>query len=469
MTSATQADAASGFQFEGSMSKEVLRSFASRAITHQGLCIDGTSPDPIFEEDLRMVCNMGAKLIGRAAFYSWSGNMTAEQIDTHYRIAKERAAAVHAVDPEIILQAGVFEIAYEQTVNNTVIPAPVFEQFGLPAEKRTFRYLDMVFPAGTRDVLYGMDSGIGCWGNPSSGVPDITQLETKMYFYHCITRYIDAGYEAFHMGQADKMMLYRGNAYAHHWDAVLAPARAYAKTQARRGIALFDNHTAVDSAGIMVGDRLLFDIQGAGMVPDETVQEDGALKCRLKHYDECRISWIGRSGGGIHPLGFEIEVNFTIIELDNYGRSSRIAPGVATPQDFYNWGYDDVTWFALQPEWYRNQFLQECDAFLCNTAKILDSEGKQQYFLQPVCRRVVTYYPTMLYKPSPNCDRDAVLRYLKEEKTEVADNGDGSYTLTVKGDYRSNTQSDSCPNGFNQEGTIRKIFLGRAAHPAGSA
>jgi hypothetical protein len=105
--------------------------------------------------------------------------------------------------------------------------------------------------------------------------------------------------------------------------------------------------------------------------------------------------------------------------------------------------------------------LQECDAFLCNTANILDSEGKQQYFLQPVCRRVVTYYPTMLYKPSENCDMDAVLRYLKEEKTEVADNGDGSYTLTVKGDYRSNTQSDSCPNGFNQESTIREIFLGR--------
>ena len=34
-------------------------------------------------------------------------------------------------------------------------------------------------------------------------------------------------------------------------------------------------------------------------------------------------------------------------------------------------------------------------------------------------------------------------------------------SLMVKGDYRSNTQSDSCPNGFNQEDTIRKIFLGR--------
>lgn len=459
MKSATQADAASGFQFEASMSKEVLRSFASRAITHQGLCVVGTSPDPIFEEDLRMVCNMGAKYIGRAAFYSWSGNMTAEQIDTHYRLAKERAAAVHAVDPEIILQAGIFEIAYEQTVNNTVIPAQVFEIFGVPAETRTFRYRDMVFPAGTRDVLYGMDTGIGCWGDLSSGVPDITQLETKMYFYHCITRYIDAGYEAFHMGQAEKMMRYQGNDDAHHWDAVLAPARAYAKTHARRGLALFDNHDALDSTGIMIGDRLLFDMQGAGMVPDETVQEDGVQKCRITHYDDCRVSWIGRSGGGRHPLGFDIEENFTIIEFDNYGPSSH--PGVSNPQEFFPWGYDDVTWFALQPEWYRNQFLLECDAYLSNTGKILDSEGKQQYFLQPVCRRVVTAYPTMLYKPSPNCDLDAVLRYLKMEKTEVADNGDGSYTLTVKGDYRANTQSDICPNGGNQENTIRKIFMGR--------
>ena len=55
---------------------------------------------------------------------------------------------------------------------------------------------------------------------------------------------------------------------------------------------------------------------------------------------------------------------------------------------------------------------------------------------------------------------DAVLHYLKQENTEVAADGAGSYRLTIKGDYRANTQSDACPNGGNQEKTIRKIFLG---------
>jgi len=455
---ATQANAATSFQFKGSMPKEVLRSFASRAITHQGFCVVGTEPDPIFEEDLRMICNMGAKYIGRAAMYSWSGNMSAEAIDTHYRIAKEKAEAVHAVDPEIILQAGIFEIAYEQTVNNTAIPAYVLETFGQPIEERNFCYEKVVFPAGTKN-RDGNDNGIGCWGNDASGVPDITQLETKMYFYYSITRYIDAGYEAFHMGQAEKMLLNRGNDYAYHWDEVLTPARAYAKEHARRGIALFDCHDAIDSPGLMVGDRLLFDIQGAGMCPDETVFEDGAQKCRIVHYDDCWLSWIGRSGGGKHPLGFDIEENFTIIEFDNYGQNGN--PGVPTYQNFWNWGYDDVTWFALQPEWYRNQFLLECDSYLSNTEKILDSEGKQQYFLQPVCRRCVVEYPKMQYTPSADCDMNGVMRYLEKEETEIADNGDGSYTLTIKKDYRSNTQSDICPNGGNQEATIRKIFLGK--------
>lgn len=40
---------------------------------------------------------------------------------------------------------------------------------------------------------------------------------------------------------------------------------------------------------------------------------------------------------------------------------------------------------------------------------------------------------------------------------EVAN--DGSIQLKTVGFYRANRQSDGCPNGFNQEDTIRRIFL----------
>lgn len=463
MKPATQASAATKFTFNGSMSKEVLRNYASRAVTHAGLCVENLAEDPIFTEDLRMLRRIGAKYIGRAAYYSWGGNLSAADIEKHYKIAKEKADLVHKADSEIILQAGIFEIAYKGTVNATAIPSYVFEAFGLPVEKRNFRFTDIVFPKGTKDKN-GTDNGIGCWGNDGSGVPDITQTETKMYFYYQITRYIDAGYEAFHMGQAEKMMLYRGNSYATHWDELLTKARKYAKTHARRGIALFDCHTAIDSNGIKVGDNLVFDIQGAGIVPNETKTENGALMCEISDYKKCWLSWIGRSAGGKHPLGFTIENNFTILEFDNYGGNGK--PGVATKNAFYNWGFDDVTWFATQPEWHRNQFLKECDTYLKKNN--LDSSGKQQYFLQPSCRRVITpgvgYYPEMTYTPGSYFSSDFMFDYAEKEKTDINyNNSKNTYTLTVKKDYRANRQSDGCPNGFNQEDTIREIFLGKNA------
>ena len=143
------ASAASRFTFsDGKMSQETLRAYCSRAVTLAGFCVENTEPDPIFEEDLRMLKRIGAKFIGRSAYYSWGGNMSNAQVEQHYRIAKERAEQVHKVDPEIILQAGVFEIIYKGTVNNTPIPSHVFEAFGLPVEKRNFRYDDMVYTSG---------------------------------------------------------------------------------------------------------------------------------------------------------------------------------------------------------------------------------------------------------------------------------------------------------------------------------
>jgi len=454
----TKTMAASEFSFNGSMSKEVLRNYVSRAVTFQGFAVEDNTRDSIFEEDLRMIRNIGAKYIGRSAFYSWGGNMTAAQIENHFAIAKQQAAKAHAADPELILQAGVFEIAYEDTVNNTPIPAYVFKAFGQPVTSRNFSYSKIVFPRGTRDAS-GTDTGIGCWGNDVSGVPDITKLETKMYFYYQITRYIDAGYEAFHMGQAEKMMLYRGNSYASHWDELLTKARSYAKTHARRGIALFDCHTAFNSGGIKVGNRLIFDIQGAAAVPNETIRSNGAMMCELTSKNQSWLSWIGSSAGGIHPLGFNVENNFTIIEFDNYGGNGN--PGVATHDAFYNWGMDDITWFATQPEWYRNLFLLESADYL--KENFLDSRGKQQYFLQPCCRRVITpdamYFPEIVYTPGKNYKQSFLKNYAQKENFSIEQSSSSkNILLVVKEFYRANKNSDACPNGFSQEDTIKKIF-----------
>jgi hypothetical protein len=441
------------FTFNGSMSKDVLRAYASRSVT-SWLLMTGDQPDPIFEEDLRMTLRIGAKYLGRAASYSWSGNMSAAQIDEHFKQAKAGAAIIHQADPEIILEAGVFEIAYQGTVNATPIPSWVFQDFGLPVVTRNFRYEDVVFPTGH-------ELGPGFWGTgPSGAVPKIANVEAQMYFYYSICRYIDAGFEAFHLGQIE-LMMNRQNAHdAVEWDRVTTLARAYAKKHARRGVALFDGHVELNTGGLKVGNRLIMDLQPAGLVPNETQNENGIMKCSVEGYDKCWLSWIGRSIGGEHPLGWTTDHNISIIEFDNYGGNGN--PGVATPCAFFNWGYDDITWFTLQPESYRNQYLKECSDYF--KSHWLDSQGKQVYFIQPSLRRTITANQTITYKPGVYFNESFVMDYFGKERINYDyDPQNKTYILTVTGDYRANRQSDGCPNGSGQEDTIREIFIGKDA------
>ncbi|MBP5274154.1 MAG: hypothetical protein ILO36_04370, partial [Abditibacteriota bacterium] len=389
---------------KGRMDKETLRAYCSRAVS----CLDlVTGEDDVFEEDLRMLLNIGAKYIGRAATYSWSGNMSYAAIEEHYKKAEQRAAACHKKDPQMLLQAGLFEIIYRDTANNTPIPPHVFRAFGLEPETRNFDYEKMI-------KTYGPDAASKRpWGNDASAVPDIRKLETRMYFYLQITRYIDAGYEAFHLGQAEKMAGYDPKNYK-YWDKVTSLGRKYARKHARRGLALFDCHTAITSGGMKIGDRHICDVIGAGIVPDETEYKNGAYMCRICDYHDCWLQWIGRSAGGIHPLGFRVENNFTILEFDNYGGSGK--PYEPTFQAFFNWGFDDITWFALQPEWYRNPFLMECDVFLKNHN--LDSRGRQQYFLQAPCRRCITEKPVLAYRIKDPSQTENVERLLSLERAK---------------------------------------------------
>lgn len=155
----------------------------------------------------------------------------------------------------------------------------------------------------------------------------------------------------------------------------------------------------------------------------------------------------------------------TLLEFDNYGPApADIKRGVATPSAFWNWGYDDITWFALQPEWYRNEFLLYLDNFM-KTHKTVN--GKQVYFPMMPMRRVITPapdYPVAVYKPGEKFSVDFLFDYGSSEKIGINFKKDFNlFQLTTKLFYRVNRQSDGCPNGFGQEDTIRRIFLGKNA------
>jgi hypothetical protein len=98
------------------------------------------------------------------------------------------------MDPDIILQGAIFEIV-TRDVDNVAIPASVFKEFGLMPEARNFRY---------KDMLYSFRRRVDHWGEGAS-VPDMSRLETRMWFFYLGKRWIDMGLEAIHFGQVEIM------------------------------------------------------------------------------------------------------------------------------------------------------------------------------------------------------------------------------------------------------------------------
>ena len=444
---------------DGKMTKEVLRNYLSRAVSFQGLCVENTTKDALFEEDLRMIKRIGAKFIGRTAFYSWGGNLTYNEIEYHFKIAEEQAKKAHEIDPELLLQAGVFEIMFEGTVNSTPIPEWVLKEFGQEETKRNFSFEKMLPP---KDSKFGR----GYWGGKmDAAVPYIGSVETQMYTYYLISRYIDAGFEAVHLGQVEFITNLDDNQLP-KWDVVLTKARTYAKEHARRGIVLFDGHKELHSNNFKIGDRMLFDNYACGAVTHETEVVNGAECAELLHCKDRSVSWIGRTPGGIHPLGFYMDKAFTLTEFDNFDGTCGVGvPHTITYNDVFCWGYDIITWFATQPEWYRNQYLLECDKFLKSME--LDEEGNQTYFMQHACRRVIC--PEKDDRPviKFNVGKDFDFKNLEELfKTEAInwefDENSGELTMIQEKQslYRANYRSKECVIGSNQEDTIRSLFLG---------
>jgi hypothetical protein len=108
------------------------------------------------------------------------------------------------------------------------------------------------------------------------------------------------------------------------------------------------------------------------------------------------------------------------VEFDNFGGTR--TPGKASQAErasIYVWGYDEITWFAQQPESYRNEWLR----YAWNWLKEHDKDG----FLEMPCGRMLTHGPA------------------------VEGGGNARW-------YFANTRSGANPQGFSQEETIKAIW-----------
>jgi len=373
------------YKFDGSISKKVLENYLSRSITMMDL-LSGVGD---VDDNIRMLLNIGAKYAGRT-LYVWGDESRQPRMLVR---ARDIAQKIHAEDPDMILQAGIYEIITKD-VEKVPVPDWIFEEFGLSAKRRNFNYEAMIYPNG-----HGKDH----WSKGAS-IPDMSQLETRMWFFYAAATYIDVGIEAIHFGQVEIMDNNDPN-HKYWWD-MMGRVRRYASRNARRHIILCDAH--VPSGGIVLGDgRLLFDLHSFPLRIEEV--DDSPYKGVLKvgYLD----SIFGRSKGGLTPSGWQCDSLPYMVELDNFGSSGKEGQNIGS---CWIWGYDEISWFANQPEEYRNDWLW----YAWKWIKEHDPNG-------------------FLEMPGSRC---------------LASPANGRRW------YFANMQSQAVPDGFNQEETIKEIW-----------
>jgi hypothetical protein len=384
------------YAFDGNgISREALENYLDKSITEVYFLMPGFPENRYVNkyhaDDIRMIKNLGAKFIGRS-IYRWGGESllnSQEFQDNARRIIRE----MHAYDPDIVFQACLFEII-STNVNEVPIPEWVFAEFKLPAESRNFSYEAMLNEEGRM---------VNHWREGSS-VPDITRLETQMWFYFLAGYYINLGCEAFHIGQVELIGMNDPDKSA--WTDAIARMRKYAKEHAPRHWVIIDAHVPY---GGMVKDGLsLLDFNSFPLRIKEIPEKPYEAILEVNYLDGIYT----KSKGCVTPSGWSCEHLPFLVEFDNFGRMKE--GNVSTIDSHYIWGWDEISWLSLQAESYRNEWIKYAYDWIHKT----DTNGHLE---MPGGRMI-------------SCPNE------------------------TEGNYRANTKSADCPLGYSQEETIKQLW-----------
>jgi hypothetical protein len=396
------------YRFDRTISREVLDNYLSRSITMQSLFAGRGN----LEDDLRMLTSIKAKYIGRSLCL-WGGEAN---LLSNLEKAKQQVPVAVEADPEMILEACIFENVTTE-VEQVAVPDSAFAALGRPAEKRNFRYADMLYPDGSR---------VDQWRQGSS-VPDVSQPETKLYFYFLAASFIDAGFEAIHFGQVEIM---NGNdPDLTSWSQIFTLVRAYAAKHARRHMLICNAH--VPDGGLVRDGHLLLDFHAFPLrimeVPDKP--QEAILKVGFSD------SIYKRSKGGIAPSGWTCRHLPYLVEFDNYGVSKQPGQPQADGGRFnWVWGYDEITWFAHQSDQYRAAWL----LYAWNWVRTTDPNG---YLEMPGSRGITNGHLATLGDGTASSSSGARPRRW----------------------YHANNPSAAVPGGMGDEETIRAIWAADSA------
>ena len=387
---------AQDYHFDHSISEPVLQNYLSRAITMVSVLQDDLSQarnkkgvDP--HDNIRLIVNIRAKFIGRAIRIQ--GNE--KDLPMILKNAKPFEEAIHQADPDIILEGGEFEVI-TPAVETLTVPPGVLAAFGQAVEDRKFRYDQIIYPQGQAPHHEG----------EKKAVPDMSRVETQMWFYFLATSFIDVGVEAIHFGQVGLM---DHNDKAHvGWLNMLGKVREYAHVHARRHFVLCDAHE--QKGGTVEDGRLLFDFHEKPLRIVEVAGHPFQGILEVGYAD----SIYQKSRGGITPSGWSCEHLPYLVEFDNFGGMVH-DPAKPSKRPFI-WGWDEITWLGLMTEKQRNDWL----SYAWNWLKKNDPEG-----------------------------------HLEMPGSRVMFPGSGIEGPTW---FWANTRSAACPGGFNAEETIKKIW-----------
>ncbi len=379
------------------ISKEVLENYLDRSITVTNILVPNKGETQL-NDDIRMIKNTGAKFLGRSILV-WEGEQKLKE-KHFWSKAESIIKELHNYDPDLVFQACLFE-AISENVNLIEIPSWTFDTFNLKPEKRNFNYQKMLSPDGRY---------VDHWHKGGS-VPDVSQQETQLWFYYLACSYINIGCEAFHLGQIELMGMNDPNKT--NWFKLIDMIRNYAKEHARRQWIILDAHTP--KGHMVVDGKSLIDFNSFPMricaIPTEKEWKKGDVQpaeLRVNHLDGI----YKKSHGCITPSGWTCEHLPYLVEIDNYGKKEPL--NIADTTSYFPWGWDEISWYAQQPEKYRNEWLIYAWEWINKT----DPYGHiEMPGIRPIC--------------SPNQTQNI---------------------------YRANTKSESSPFGYNQEETIKNIW-----------
>ena len=171
--------------------------------------------------------------------------------------------------------------------------------------------------------------------------------------------------------------------------------------------------------GVNIRGKLLFDYHAMPFTRMPLLEVPG---------EELVLVREGYSEGGENPNGWSAKTMPYLMEYDNWGGlvvddRENIPREELAWRDW--WGYDQIAWFANQPEEGRNHFLEY-------TYKWTEINNPNAYFELPFRRMI----------------------HNAEVSMKRADNGQ----MDAQDFYQINTKSAACPMGFDQEETAKRLW-----------